>query len=158
MCPARSVDAWIGALAVGLFAANRPNSHRRFPNARTFEGIWLDPNPDAPDNAAIMIKYEPKSMPPVEEVEQKVREKFTEHKVVLAKNPVAGYFVLVRKSPFTGAAVWVNPKKGTLRVNSCIPAWWVRAFFLGLILLPFIYSSGKRIEKEVGEFVQATFP
>ncbi len=89
------------------------------------------------------------------EIQTKLQARFPEYQYSVSKN-VFGEYLTVKKSTLIGAAVQKR-KDNTLRVFGNIPSFWARTFFGGLLLIAFIYSSLKKVENEIGGFLQQTY-
>lgn len=77
-----------------------------------------------------------------------------QYKIKLRKNPLLRFeYVQVEKSAFVGA--WVRVMKDNkITVTGTQPNDLVRGLLGGLLLIAFTWSGMKKIEKEVGEFLQ----
>lgn len=89
------------------------------------------------------------------EMQTKLQARFPEYQYSVSKN-FLGDYLTVKKSTLIGATVQKR-KDGTLRVYGNIPSIWARALLGGLLLIAFIYSSLKKVENEVGGFLQQTY-
>ncbi|WP_027419368.1 hypothetical protein [Crocinitomix catalasitica] len=104
------------------------------------------------------MKLELKDTMTFTEMEKVLSEKFPEYKVSIKKNPIFKFqFVEVAKSGTVGAWVRVFPKHNQVMVIKCIPSFWVRLFFGGLILIAFINGKQNIVRAEVGNFLHEHF-
>lgn len=78
--------------------------------------------------------------------------KFTDYNVKIRSNPVVGFkYIQVKKSAFVG--VWIRIQNDHISVNGAVPSDLARGLLGALFLIIFI-SVTKRIEKEVGTYLE----
>lgn len=91
----------------------------------------------------------------LEEIQTKLHSQFPNYQYFITKN-FFGDYISVKKSSMIGAAVQKR-KDNTLCVYGNIPTLWARSLLGGLLFIAFIYSSLKKVENEVGGFLQQTY-
>ncbi|MFN8285571.1 MAG: hypothetical protein U0V74_02405 [Chitinophagales bacterium] len=79
---------------------------------------------------------------------------FPQYQIELLKNPLFRFeYIQVRKSAMHGA--WIRVKDGTnITVDGAIPSTLLRGLAGGLLLYAIAWSGMKKMEKEMGNFLQ----
>lgn len=98
-----------------------------------------------------------KQVPSLEEVQQKLAQKFGNQYGI---NPFGwgyGKSVMVKKTSFVGARVFVREKKREIMVQGFFGSLWPAALFGGLLFYGFLYSKWKKMEEEVGEYLKQEY-
>ena len=85
-------------------------------------------------------------------------EKFPNYKIILKKNPVAGFeYIQVRKSTYVGLWIRIFPKKNRVMVIKTIPSTMARAL-LGVLIAMLIASGAQgKLRDEVADVLKKEF-
>jgi len=89
-----------------------------------------------------------------DKLQSELQNVFTEYTFLQSKN-MFGSYIIVAKSPYVGAAVQI--RKDKITVYGMNPALWVRALLGGLLLIAFTYTGMKKVEKNIGEYIQTKY-
>src|SRR5689334_14507361 len=85
-------------------------------------------------------------------------EKFPNYKIILKKNPVAGFeYIQVGKSIYVGLWIRIIPKKNRIMLIKAIPSTIARAFFGGLIVILIANAAQNRLRNEVAGVLKKEF-
>ncbi|MEO6254860.1 MAG: hypothetical protein ABIO79_16235 [Ferruginibacter sp.] len=85
-------------------------------------------------------------------------EKIPNYKIILKKNPVAGFeYIQVAKSTYVGVWIRTFPKKNRVMLIKTIPSTIARALFGGLIAFMIANAAQNRLRNEVAEVLKKEF-
>lgn len=92
----------------------------------------------------------------LDELQNELQRRFTEY-TFFQRKTVYGPMLVAKKSNFVGVGIRIIPDKAQAKVFSAFPSIWAQALFGGLLVYAFVYSSMKKIELQIGSYIQQQY-